>query len=77
MMGIEWQADPEHRRPFRDPARVKERAVALGTEAVATLGGPASTRIWIPPSNMEDGAMDHLLTVVEAIVVEIEREFSE
>src|SRR6185437_11655892 len=30
MMGIEWQADPDRRRPFRDPGQVKGRAVTLG-----------------------------------------------
>lgn len=78
MMGIEWQADPDRRRPFRHPTQVKERAVALGHErGVHFFGGPASTLIWIPPSNIEDGAMDHLLTAVEEIVAQIEREFSE
>jgi putrescine---pyruvate transaminase len=77
MMGIEWMADRDKRRPFDSVGRVKQRAVALGRErGVHFFGGPPSSLIWIPPSNIEGDAMDHLLTVVEEVVVRIEREFA-
>ena len=76
MMGIEWRANRETGRPFESVDEVKRRAVALGHErGVHFFGGPSSTLIWIPPSNIDDDALDHLLTVVEEVVTEIEQEF--
>jgi adenosylmethionine-8-amino-7-oxononanoate aminotransferase len=78
MMGIEWRADRETGRPFTSPGDVKQRAVELGhARGVHFFGGPPSTLIWIPPSNIDDGAMDHLLTVVEDVVARLEREFDD
>jgi putrescine aminotransferase len=77
MMGIEWVADRETNRPFNDVEAVKARAVRLGHERrVHFFGGPAQSLIWIPPSNIEDGPFDHLLTTVEDVVSGIEREFA-
>jgi putrescine aminotransferase len=76
MMGIEWVADREAGTPFADAEAVKARAVALGHElGVHFFGGPANTLIWIPPSNVDDAALDHLLSTVEAVVAGVEREF--
>jgi adenosylmethionine-8-amino-7-oxononanoate aminotransferase len=78
MMGIEWRADRETGRPFTSPADVKRRAVELGhARGVHFFGGPPSTIIWIPPSNIDDGAMEHLLTVAEDVVTQLEREFQD
>jgi putrescine---pyruvate transaminase len=77
MMGIEWVGDRERDVPFDDPEAVKARAVQLGREhGVHFYGGPPSSLIWIPPSNIEDGPFDHLLSAVEAVVAGIEREFA-
>jgi adenosylmethionine-8-amino-7-oxononanoate aminotransferase len=76
-MGIEWVGDRERDVPFDDPEAVKARAVQLGREhGVHFYGGPPSSLIWIPPSNIEDGPFDHLLSAVEAVVAGIEREFA-
>lgn len=78
MMGIEWRADRESGRPFATVGDVKRRAVELGhARGVHFFGGPPSTLIWIPPSNIDDAAMDHLLTVVEEVVAQLEREFAD
>ena len=77
MMGIEWVADRGVGRPFADVEAVKARAVAVGREhGVHFFGGPPQSLIWIPPSNIGDGALDHLLSTVEAIVADIEVEFA-
>ena len=76
MMGIEWVADREMRRPFAVPALVKQRAVEVGRRhGVHFFGGPPSVLLWIPPSNIHDAAMDQLLSAVEAAVAAVEREF--
>ncbi len=77
MMGIEWRADRESGRAFASVGEVKRRAVELGhARGVHFFGGPPSTLIWIPPSNIDDAAMDHLLSVVEEVVAQLEREFA-
>ena len=78
MMGIEWRADRRTGRRFKSVGDVKRRAVEIGhTRGVHFFGGPPSTLIWIPPSNIDDDAMNHLLTVVEDVVQELEREFTD
>jgi adenosylmethionine-8-amino-7-oxononanoate aminotransferase len=77
MMGLEWVADRDRDQPFEDVEAVKRRAVQLGHEhGVHFFGGPAQSLIWIPPSNIDDRAFDHLLTTVEEVVAGIEREFA-
>jgi len=76
MMGIEWVADRETGVPFADVEAVKDHAVAVGREqGVHFFGGPPHSLIWIPPSNIDDGALDHLLSTVEKIVTAVEHEF--
>ena len=78
MMGIEWRADRRTGRRFKSVGDVKRRAVEIGhARGVHFFGGPPSTLIWIPPSNIDDDAMNHLLTVVEDVVQELEREFTD
>ena len=78
MMGIEWRADRHTGRRFKSVGDVKRRAVEIGhARGVHFFGGPPSTLIWIPPSNIDDDAMNHLLTVVEDVVQGLEREFTE
>jgi adenosylmethionine-8-amino-7-oxononanoate aminotransferase len=78
MMGIEWVADRATRRPFASPQEVKRRAVELGHErGVHFFGGPPSVLEWIPPLNIDDAAMDQLLTTVEQVVAGIEQEFQD
>jgi adenosylmethionine-8-amino-7-oxononanoate aminotransferase len=77
MMGIEWARDRDTGTPFERPEQVKRRAVEIGREhGVHFYGGPPSTLLWIPPSNIDDTALDHLLSGVEAAVTGIEREFA-
>lgn len=77
MMGIEWVRDRAAGVAFDDPVAVKARAVELGRErGVHFFGGPPSSLIWIPPSNIEDGPFDQLLGAVEYVVEGIEREFA-
>jgi adenosylmethionine-8-amino-7-oxononanoate aminotransferase len=76
MMAIEWVADRDTGTPFADVSAVKARAVELGHElGVHFFGGPPSSLIWIPPSNIDDVALDHLLSTVEAVAAGLEREF--
>jgi adenosylmethionine-8-amino-7-oxononanoate aminotransferase len=78
LMGIEWVADRETRRSFASPPAVKQRAVEIGHEhGVHFFGGPESVLLWIPPLTIDDAALDHLLSTVEAVVAVIEREFEE
>jgi adenosylmethionine-8-amino-7-oxononanoate aminotransferase len=77
LMGIEWVADRETGRPFAAPGDVKRRAIQIGREhGVHFYGGPASVLLWIPPSNIDGAAMDHLMTAVETVVATLEREFA-
>ena len=77
MMAIEWVADREAGTPFADPSAVKARAIALGRDrGVHFFGGPPTSLIWIPPSNIDDAPFDQLLDAVERVVAVIEREFS-
>lgn len=76
MAAIEWAADGEAGTPFADLAAVKARAVALGRErGVHFFGGPPQSLLLIPPSNIEEGALEQLLEAVEHVVAGIEREF--
>ena len=77
MMGIEWVADRETDEPFADPEAVKARAWSWAASAACTsLAAPPTSLIWIPPSNIEDGPFDHLLSAVEDVVAGVEREFA-
>lgn len=76
MTAIEWVVNRETDVPFADAEAVKDRAVAVGHEhGVHFFGGPPQSLIWIPPSNINDGALDHLLSTVEKVVAVIEHEF--
>jgi putrescine---pyruvate transaminase len=78
MMGLEWVADRRTRAPFASPSLVKQRAVEEGRRhGVHFFGGPASVLLWIPPSNIDDAALDELLTAVETTVAALEREFAQ
>ena len=58
--GIEWQADRRTGDEFKSVGDVKRRAVEIGhARGVHFFGGPPSTLIWIPPSNIDDDAMNH------------------
>ncbi|MBS1878798.1 MAG: aspartate aminotransferase family protein [Actinobacteria bacterium] len=76
MMAIEWAADGEAGTPFADVGAVKRRAIELGREhGVHFFGGPPQSLLLIPPSNIEEGALEQLLAAVERVVAGIEREF--
>jgi adenosylmethionine-8-amino-7-oxononanoate aminotransferase len=77
LQGIEWVVDRGTRRFFDDPIAVKRRAIEVGREhGVHFFGGPPSVLLWIPPLNIEEGPMEHLLTAVEAAVETIAAEFA-
>lgn len=76
LMGLEWVADRETRRPLHDPEGAKARAIEVGREhGVHFYGGPPSVLEWIPPLTISDGELDQLLTAVEAACAAVEREF--